>query len=529
MRLAFLLIVAAVLLAGCGGAAISTPAAHVTTTRHLTGGTLRWGIVGLSDLPTLDPALASDPASISVASLLYGGLVRLDGQARVVPDAARSWTITDQGKLYTFHLRHNLRFADGRAVTASDFAGALNRALGPEAGAGTAPLYLGLIQHGLARVHGIVRFSRAISAVAPHTLQIRLSRPAAHFLAELAFPASYVPDPSLLGRYGASWTDHAAGFGPYRVRAWRHSRSLILERNPYYFAGQPRLKTIAIRFYDDQAQAIGAYRRGVLDLVSGLPPGATVPAGLPGAHRVPGLALDYLAFNTTRLPFRRAYARRAFAAIWSSRVAERVSGRAAFASRGLVPSAFGLPPASTPHVGSAAAYLARARYPRGRGFPPITLVLPRDPHVYAVARALQAGWTQVLGVVVNLRELNPSTYTQVLNDRAFDLALVRWGADYPDPQDFLGTQLGPTPDNVTGWSGRGYDRAVALADSYAPSDPRRISLFYTAAQMAAQHVPIVPLDEPALVALMSPSLRGVQLSPFLGTITGQWTSAGFAA
>jgi len=147
--------------------------------------------------------------------------------------------------------------------------------------------------------------------------------------------------------------------------------------------------------------------------------------------------------------------------------------------------------------------------------------------VYAVARTLQSAWSKVLDVTVNLRQLDASTYNQVVNSRNFDLAIVRWGADYPDPQDFLGTQFGQTADNVTGWSGRDYGHAIALTDSYALTDPRRASLFEHAASVAARRVPMVPLDEPAVVALISPSLTGVQLSPFLGTVAGRWTAAGF--
>ncbi|GAC1319174.1 MAG: ABC transporter substrate-binding protein [Chloroflexota bacterium] len=525
MRLIPLLLVASLLTVGCSSEVqkqIARPVAH-----HTLSGTLRWGIAGVSDLPTLDPALASDPSSISVASLVYGGLVRLDGRARVVPDAAANWTITRQGTLYTFHLRHNLRFADGTRVTAPYFVGALDRALGTQGFAGTAPLYLGLIEHGVKRVRGVARFARGIRALDSSTLQITLSRPAAHFLAELAFPASYVADPRLPARYGSSWTDHAAGFGPYVVRSWRHSRALFLERNPFYFAGKPLLKSVTIRFYDNQASALAAYRSGKLDLVSGLQPGSSVPANLLGARRVPGLALDYLAFNTKRLPFRRLYARRAFAAIWSDHTARKAVGRSAFASQGFLPSSFGLRSPSVRPMGSAAGYLALAHYPNGKRFPSITLVLPRDPVVYAVARTLQSAWSKVLDVTVNLRQLDASTYNQVVNSRNFDLAIVRWGADYPDPQDFLGTQFGQTADNVTGWSGRDYGHAIALADSYALTDPRRASLFEHAASVAARRVPMVPLDEPAVVALISPSLTGVQLSPFLGTVAGRWTAAGF--
>src|SRR5207302_3246251 len=107
---------------------------------------------------------------------------------------------------------------------------------------GTAPFYLGLIEQHSAVVKGGTQTQRGITVVNPTTLRITLTRPAAHFLTELAFPAASVPDPTLMTRYGQQWTEHAAGFGPYFVQAWHHSRSLTLQRNPFYYAGLPPLR-----------------------------------------------------------------------------------------------------------------------------------------------------------------------------------------------------------------------------------------------------------------------------------------------
>jgi ABC-type oligopeptide transport system substrate-binding subunit len=137
-----------------------------------------------------------------------------------------------------------------------------------------------------------------------------------------------------------------------------------------------------------------------------------------------------------------------------------------------------------------------------------------------------ARWHRDLGVTVILRRLNSKDYGAVLDTRSYGIAVVRWGGDYPDTEDFLGTQLGSTSDNVTGWSGKRFSHDVALADSYSPADPRRDQLFRQAAHYAKGHLPIVPLDEPAVTALIRDGLHGVSLTP-LGTIAGQWDRARF--
>jgi ABC-type oligopeptide transport system substrate-binding subunit len=484
---------------------------------------LQWGLVGVPDVQTLDPALASDPTSLTVASLVYGGLVRLDAHLRVVPDGASSWTISHDGRMYTFSIRKGLRFANGRDVTAQDFVDALNRALGPDGSAGAARFYLSLIAHRGTATGATAHVVRSIQAPNASTVRITLVHPAAHFLAELAFPVSFVPDPRIITRFGSSWTDHAAGFGPFVVAEWQHTRYLRLDRNPYYYGGLPALKGIMLRFYP-QTNAIPSYQNGSLDLVSGFEPGQTAPAEPFGTRRVPGLALDYLAFNTTRLPFFRLNARRAFAAISSPAFARSAMGHAGFASRELVPSALDVSGVSWRPTRTAAQYLAGARYPRGKGFPAVSLVMPHDPHLYQLARELHRAWKSSLGIPVTVRQLNTSNYDKLLGARAFDMALVEWGGDYPDPQDFLGTQLGSSPDNVTGWTRPAFDRTVALADSYSPLDPRRPLLFRQAANLATAKVPILALDEPAQTAIIRPDLTGVSLTP-LGTIVGDWAHA----
>lgn len=492
------------LLAGCG-------ASHPASSVHHDRSTLQWGLVGVSDVPTLDPALASDPVSISVASLVYGGLVRLDAALRVQPDGARSWHVSRDGTIYTFHLRPNLRFADGRLVTAAHFAAAIQRSLSGPGASGAGPYYLGLIAHG------------GVTVLDSRTIRIALVRPAAHFLAELAFPTSFVPDPAVMTRYGDTWTDHAAGFGPYRVEAWEHSRSLTLVPNPYYYRGKPSFRSIVVHFYGEHG-ALAAYDRGALDVVSGFPPGGTVPGHHAGTNRIPALAMDYLAFNTHRLPFFRLRARYAFAAAVTPRTVMSATGQGAALAHGFLPSAFGIQTGRWRPSASPRAYLTAARYPRAGNLPPLLLVLPRDPAVHALAQALAAVWEKDLGARITIQQLDTSLYDRVLADHAFDLALVRWGGDYPDPQDFLGTQLGDSSDNVTGWTRTAMNDDITLADSYNPRDPRRTALFRDASSLAAVKVPILPLDEPLITALISPELHGVAQTA-LGTITGDWTHA----
>jgi oligopeptide transport system substrate-binding protein len=237
------------------------------------------------------------------------------------------------------------------------------------------------------------------------------------------------------------------------------------------------------------------------------------------------MALDYLAFNTTRLPFFRRTARYAFASEWSPSLVKHDMGLAAFPDSGIPTAGLGIRTAAPYFTRPGPSYL-KTRYPNPKKFPHILLVVLRDARLEALAKDLARTWIATLHVRVKVQPLNPSSYGLVLNARAFDVAIVRWGGVYPDPQDFMSSQLGPGTGNVTGWSDAQFDGKVSLADSYSLSDPRRAALYGDAAAIAAHKLPLLPLDAPAIPALIRPDLRGVSVAG-LGTLTGDWRRAGF--
>ena len=108
-------------------------------------GTLRWALDSITDLPTLDPAQAGDQKSSAAINQIFAGLVRRDENARIQPDGAERWSVSKDGRTYTFTIRNGLKFADGTPVTAQDFAYSINRALAPEFASFGAPAQLGHI------------------------------------------------------------------------------------------------------------------------------------------------------------------------------------------------------------------------------------------------------------------------------------------------------------------------------------------------------------------------------------------------
>jgi oligopeptide transport system substrate-binding protein len=476
-------------------------------TRPLKPGNLTWTLAGMTDVTTLDPAGATDPASLAVCDLIYGGLVRLDAHLQVKPDGAERWTISPDGLRYTFYLRPNLRFSNGKIVTANDVVASLQRALGPAGSNGIVGDYLSDV----ARVHGMP----AIRALNRHAIRIQLRQPSAAFLSKLTFPGTDIVDVAMVNHYGPVWTQHADGFGPYRLVSWIHGRKLVLAPNPYYPV-QAHLHRLTIVFAS-AATAERAFAQGKTDIVSQLTPSSSVLRRFGRlAHISPALALDYVVLNTRRQPLTHKRVRQALAlAVDRSALTKAVFGVSAVPVGTLAPPSL-LPSPSEGGANPAAARteLQEAGYPLGRGLRPLRYLYPNTPLETLRAHLLQQLWRRTLDIKIVPVGLSPASYSAALMARDFDLALVRWGAEYADAADFLDTQLrAGAANNLSGWSNWHFQHLIDAANAAAPESIARRRYFEAAAAIALGQAVWIPLDSPLQLALIAARVHGVHLTP----------------
>jgi oligopeptide transport system substrate-binding protein len=137
---------------------------------------------------TLDPALVTDVTSAIYVVELFGGLVALDKDLKVVPDIAREWTVSDDGKTYTFKLRDDVSFSNsGRRVTASDFKYSMERAANPQTDSPVADTYLGDIVGAKDMIRGRTKEISGIKVVDDYTLQITIDEAKPYFLAKMTY------------------------------------------------------------------------------------------------------------------------------------------------------------------------------------------------------------------------------------------------------------------------------------------------------------------------------------------------------
>ncbi|GAB4433635.1 MAG: ABC transporter substrate-binding protein [Chloroflexi bacterium OHK40] len=510
-------------------------------------GTLRWSLEGVADIQRLDPARLGGHQENIPIYLIFGGLVRINDRLEVVGDGAERWTVSGDGTVYTFYLRRNLRYGNGEPATAQHFADALARTLAPATGTDFALAFLENVVGAREVRNGTAQSLAGVRVIDPTTLEITLDSPRGYFLSQLTYALTYLVPPGAIEAAGAAWLRQAFGTGPFRVREHEPGQRLVLEGNPHYWGGRPSLETVVFRFYPDTESAFDAYEAGEVDIMGSIQSGIPLTRlddvrGRPDVIRLSAPVVRYIGFNTTRPPFNNVYVRQAFAqAVDKDDLARQVLGGAATPADRILPRGFpgtALPVDPVPYdpVNGARAALGLAGYQTGAALPPVRLTYERgDPDLDRVARALQATWRDTLGVDVRLEPVSRDALIAGLDalianpsdPEGLQMYISIWGADYPDPQNFISLQLrSDSPYNNGRWSNQRFDELTAEADrlSGAGTQRERFALYRDAEQIAVREVGWLPLYHPEVTIAIRPTVRGLAatVTP-QGIIANDWT------
>ena len=171
-----------------------------------------------ADPPTLDPHLTGDTTSAGVVVEIFSGLVSINTDLALVPDIAQEWQVDDTGMVYTFTLRDNVTFHNGKKVTAEDFKWSIERAASPALASHLADTYLNDIIGAEEYIDGDADSIEGVQVIDERTLQITIDAPKAYFLAKLSYPTAFVLDRETVESGGRNWwVENAVGTGPIQA------------------------------------------------------------------------------------------------------------------------------------------------------------------------------------------------------------------------------------------------------------------------------------------------------------------------
>lgn len=470
---------------------------------------------------TLDPHRYNLSLEEKILANLFEGLTAHDAEGRVVPGAAESWEVSDDGLLWTFRLRRNGRWSDGEAVTAEDFAFAFRRLLAPETAASLAYFLYAIDGAEAVNAGRIPPAQLGVRAVDSRTLEIRLAQPFPFLAERLVYPTGFPVPRHVLAKHGADWVKpgNMVGNGAYVLEEWLPQGYVRLRKNlRFRAADEVRLEGASFHPTADRNAAYNRYLSGELQIIGDFPPGqlARLRRERPRhVHVAPLLSIMYLVFNVSAPPFDDVRVRRALAlAVDRDILVDRVLRSGEQASASFVPplvAGYDSAVAAMPPDPSAArALLAEAGYRRAQPLQ-VTLRYIAGADNKKVQVAIAAMWRAV-GVETVLHHAELNAHFAALRQGEFQVAQAGWFGEN-NPEHYLELLMSTTGDVNYGRFADAEVDALMAAAKGAAALPARLGLMRRAEVAALARHPVVPLYSATVRSLVDPAIRGWRPNP----------------
>ncbi len=430
--------------------------------------------------PQVDPALSTDTTSVQVDELLFLGLTDFDDEtSEVIPELATSWEVSEDGLVWTFHMRDDVPWVqynpatgevklmedeDGntRYVNAHDVEYAVKRTLDPATASDYA--YVLYIIDGAMAVNTGEETDLdtiGVEAIDDYTVAFTLKQPAGYFPGIASMWVARPVYKPIIDEWGPRWIEpgYIVTNGPYLLEEWAHHDHMVFVKNPYFYnADSVQIERVEAVMITEASTAFAMYENNELDYAG--PP-------LEEMDRVkadpvlseelviqPILCTYYYGFTNNKPPFDDVLVRKAFsAAIDRYSLVENVTKGGQIPANTFAPKGiFGAVPQDPdiapwildPELGKQKAqeWLAEAGYPNGEGFPVVTLMHNTSEGHRSIAEAIQAMWRETLNVEVEVTNQEWGVYLETLKNSTplADMPHIwrlGWCADYADENNWV--------------------------------------------------------------------------------------------
>ena len=505
-------------LVGCGESETNVQSGNRT-------GTLHWG--NGTEPQTLDPHIATGVPEHHIIGALMEGLVLKDRDTlKPIPGMAKAWTISDDGRVYTFTLRDNARWSNGDVLNAHDFVWSWWRALQPKLGNLYAYMHFPIANARQYYQGDIEDFSEVgVVAIDDLTLQVTLENPAPFFLQLLDHYSLFPVHRASIEQHGepdergTRWTyaGNMVSNGPFKLAAWEINRSVIVDKNPHYYASDDvRLNRVVFHPTENQTTEERMFRAEQLHYTDDVPIDKveTYRADKNPALQInPYLGTYFYRINMSVPHLQDLRVRRALAmTIDRQLITDKVLKAGQIPAYAITPpNTLGYYPPSTFSFDPAAArkLLADAGYPNGDGFPVTEILYNTNEAHRKVAVAIQQMWLEHLNIEVKLLNQEWKVYLDSESNGDYQISRAAWIGDYVDPNNFLDMWLCASGNNRTGWCNPEYDRLILEQAPSAATEVERRAIFKRAETILLEDLPVIPIYTYTSKHLVHPSVKNV--------------------
>jgi len=457
------------------------------------------------DPPTLDPHLTTDSTSAQIIVEVFGGLVTIDKDLNVTPDLAESWDISNDGRVYTFRIRPDAVFHDGKPVTAEDVRWSLERATDPLTEAPNVDQYLGDIVGVDAKINGNAPEISGVRVINDQTIEITIDGSKSFFLAKLTYPTAFILDQDNIEANPKNWFRKPNGTGPFQMTQYKVGETLILTRHDAYHLGPAKLAevemilsggTSMLMYENDEIDIAGV---GLADIDRLQDPTNNLNAELHQAS--PQFSVQYIGLNVNEPPLDDRKVRQALnLAVDKREIATVVLGDQVVPATGILPPGFpGFSESVSGYIFDperAKQLLLESKYGDDLdNLPPITITTPGSfgANVSLDMEVVLAMWEKNLGIKTEFQQTEFATFLKDLNKRRFQMFDIGWIADYPDPENFLDVLFySDSSNNHTNYSNPLVDSLLEQA-RIETDETKRFIIYNEVEQTILDDAPWIPL------------------------------------
>ena len=495
---------------------VTSLAAAVTDSQ---AGVLRRGTN--DELPSFDPQYVIGNSAGAIMYDLFEGLVTRTPQGDVVPGIAESWSISEDGRVYTFRLRGSAKWSDGRPITAHDFVYSYTRILDPMSGTRGASALFPVLNAWDVSLGRKPPETLGIEAISPDTLEITLDGPAPYFIDLLA---SYINSPvprHVIEKHGRRWTQPGTMVtsGAFVLDTVVTNTYYRMVRNPHYYDAE-KVAIDEVIYYPvpSSATSLKRYLAGELDVILNIPWNQyeNLQKTRPEEFRIArGIGLGYLAINNAKAPFDDLRVRKALSlSIDRDVIVEKLLKTGDEPAYSIVPTAIWDSPAQAPlfarktreeRLGEARRLLKEAGFDRANPLR-FTFLFPSVERDRRLAVAYRSMWKQA-GIEAELESAGMRALMSKAAASEYEVMRLTYHSIFPDPVSFFALVRGDSFRNYSGYSNPEINRRLAIADTIRSTDERTAYLREIERQIM-EEIPVIPSHFQSRAFLVSKRVQG---------------------
>jgi oligopeptide transport system substrate-binding protein len=475
----------------------------------------------------LDPHVVTGVPENHIIRALFEGLaVKNPYTLEPEPGVAERWEFSEDGRVVTFHIRHNARWSNGDPVTAHDYVWSWQRALNPVMGNANAYM-LYPVKNAQAYASGQLDDPNelGVKALDAHTLEVTLNEPTPFFLQLMDHYSSFAVHRPTIEKFGKAtdrftkWTraENMVGNGAFRLKQWQLNRRVVVEKSDTYWdADTVKLNGIIYYPTENIVSEERMFRVGQLHYTQSIPldklPVYRAMENSP-LQQEPYIGTYYYLVNTNTPPVDDRRVRRALAMTVDRDTLVNTVLKGSYVAAYAItpPGTLGYQPPKTfsYDIEGARKLLAEAGYPNGEGWPGLEIKYNTSESHRKIAVALQQMWKDALNIDVTIVNEEWKVYLSSTSQGNFQVARRGWIGDYVDPNNFLDLFLTGGGNNLTGFANPEYDRMIQRDAPKAKTREQRFDIFYRAETLLMEDMPFIPIYTYTSKHLIHPSVKGM--------------------